>query len=125
MEIEKYKGESLFLLRLVLAFIFLWHGIPKAFNIEMAMSKFVSMGFPGFLGPIIGWVEVIGGILLLVGMYTKLTSLILGIVIAVAIIFVHLQNGVTAGIERDLMIVVGFIVLAAFGPGKFAKEKRK
>ena len=52
-------------------FVFLWHGIPKAFNPAMAMEKFVSMGFPGFLGPIVGWAEVIGGVLLLIGLYHK------------------------------------------------------
>lgn len=45
----------LLLRRLPLAFIFLYHGWPKAMQPEMAMSKFEKIGFPGFLGPIVGW----------------------------------------------------------------------
>lgn len=122
---EKLKPLSLVLTRLSLAFIFLWHGIPKAFNPSVAVTKFVGVGFPGMLGPVIGWLEVIGGVFLLVGLWTRKTSLVLGIIILVALLFVHLPKGVTAGLERDLLIVVGSIVLMGFGPGKWALDLRK
>lgn len=117
------KGLSLLLLRLSVVFVFLWHGIPKAFNPAMAMEKFVSMGFPGFLGPIVGWAEVIGGVLLLIGLYHKYANYVLALIIAVALIFVQAPKGVTAGLERDLLILVAFFVLIAFGPGQCSMKK--
>lgn len=117
------KGLSLLLLRLSVVFVFLWHGIPKAFNPSMAMEKFVSMGFPGFLGPIVGWAEVIGAVLLLVGFYHKYASYLLGIIIAVALIGVQLPKGVTAGFERDLLILFALFVLVAAGPGSCTMQK--
>lgn len=117
----KCKNISLLLTRIVIAFIFLWHGIPKAFNPSMAMEKFVSMGFPGFLGPIVGWVEVIAAILILVGFLHKWSNYVLAAIIVVAILGVQIKSGtVTAGLERDLLIVVANLTLASFGPGKYA-----
>ena len=118
-----WKGWSSLLLRLVVVFVFLWHGIPKAFGPSGAMEKFVSMGFPGFLGPIVGWVEVIAAVLILIGLWHKWANLVLAVVIIVAILGVQVKNGVTAGLERDLLILAGTLVLAAHGPGLFALQK--
>lgn len=57
---------ALLILRLATVFVFLPHGIGKALDWPMATSMFAGMGFPGFLGPITGIVEVIASLLLLV-----------------------------------------------------------
>ena len=51
--------------------------IGSTTNIEMAMAKFESFGLPGILGPVIGWLEVVAGGLLLVGLWTQWMSLLL------------------------------------------------
>jgi putative oxidoreductase len=120
---EKLKGhedKALLLLRVVVAFIFLWHGVPKAMSPSMAMGKFVAMGFPGFLGPIVGIAEVIAGVLLLIGLYARWSSVVLAVIIVVAILGVQIKGGVTSGLERDLMILAGTLVLATLGPGKLS-----
>ena len=120
------KNISLLLTRIVIAFIFLWHGIPKAFNPSMAMEKFVSMGFPGFLGPVIGWIEVIAAIFILLGFLNKWSNYVLAAIIVVAILGVQLKAGtVTAGLERDLLIVAANLTLAGIGPGKYAMQPEK
>ena len=58
---------SLLGVRVVLAAIYLFHGVPKALNWEMAMEKFAAMGFLPFLGPVVGIIEVICALLLLIG----------------------------------------------------------
>ncbi|MEM9908713.1 MAG: DoxX family protein [Cyanobacteria bacterium P01_D01_bin.44] len=88
------------------------------------------MGFPGFLGPITGIAEVIASVLILLGLYSKLSNLLLAFIMAGAIAGVHIpasveQATVTAGLERDLMILVGVLVLAAFGPGILALSSRR
>lgn len=52
--LHNYSDLILLLARLVIVFIFLYHGWPKATQPEMAMGKFEDMGFPGFLGPVVG-----------------------------------------------------------------------
>ena len=122
---QRLGDYSLLLLRLMIVFIFLFHGIPKAINWPLAAQKFVDMGFPGFLGPITGIVEIIVSVLILVGLYTKISSLVLAFIMAGAIAGVHIpasfeQGTVTAGLERDLMILVGVLVLAALGAGAWS-----
>ncbi len=124
MKLDKYTGLSLLLTRLVVVFVFLWHGVPKAFNPSMAMGKFASMGFPAFLGPVIGWLEVIGAVLLLVGLWSRWASLLLGAIIVVALVAVHIPKGVTAGLERDLLILAASLGLATHGPGLWAWKKK-
>lgn len=119
---KRFADYSLLSLRLMIVLIFLYHGIPKSINWTLAAQKFVDMGFPGFLGPITGIVEIIASILILFGLYSKVSNLILAFIMAGAIAGVHIpdslaQAKVTAGLERDLMILVGVLVLAAVGPG--------
>ncbi len=127
---EEYKGWSLLGLRLVIAVVFLYHGWPKATQWGMATEKFVGMGFPGFLGPIVGIAEVIGAILIIVGIWHAWANYALAAIIAVAIVGVQIPAAIKAGkllpsgLERDLLIFAGNLVLAFHGPGKLAKKSR-
>lgn len=126
----RFSDYSLVLLRLMIVLIFLYHGVPKAINWPLAMEKFINMGFPGFLGPITGIVEVVASVLILLGLYSKASSFLLAFIMAGAIAGVHIpaslaQATVTAGLERDLMILVGVLVLAAFGPGLWTLAERR
>lgn len=127
--INALRDPGLLSLRLGLAVIFLYHGIPKATQWSMAMDKFASMGFPGFLGPIVGIAEVIGGILLIIGLFNFLANGMLAVIITVAIIGVQIPAAASAGVllpaglERDLMILVGHLTLMGVGPGKWAIQK--
>ena len=124
-------GEpSLFLIRVMVVLIFLYHGVPKALDWPMAMSKFEAMGFPGFLGPLVGITEVLASIFLLLGYWSALANFVLAIVIAVAIVGVQVPGALEAGklipgLERDLMIFTATLVLMAFGPGFFSVQNSK
>lgn len=126
---EEWKSWSLLGLRLVIVAIFLYHGWPKATQWSMAFDKFVGMGFPGFLGPIIGILEVVGAILIIIGIWHAWANYMLAAIIVVAIVGVQIPGAVkagkllTAGLERDLLILAGNFILALHGPGKWAKCK--
>lgn len=121
----KNKNLALLTLRLILVIIFLYHGLPKALDWELAMGKFESMGFPPFLGPLIGMLEVIGSIFLLSGYRNKETNFLLGSIILVAILGVQVPSAfnnwklLTAGLERDLLILIIHYALFVFGPGEY------
>lgn len=122
---EKYKNYAMIFLMLVIVFIFLWHGIPKAFDPALASEKFVNMGFPGYFGPIIGWLEVIASVLILIGIWHRGSNLLLAAIIAVALVAVHIPKGVTAGLERDLLILAATLLLAFEGTGYHPLSKKK
>lgn len=117
------KDLSLLALRMILAGIFLYHGAPKAFDWALATGKFMKMGFPGFLGPIVGITEVLGGVMLIIGARNRETNLALAGIISVAILGVQIPGALkagkflTAGLERDLLMLLGHGVLLAFGAG--------
>ena len=120
---------ALLIVRLATVFVFLPHGIGKAFDWPMASSMFSAMGFPGFLGPITGIVEVVASLLLLVGFLNKWASLAFLTIMASAITGVHLPasfaaGSPTPGLERDILLVAAALALMAFGPGAIAIDSR-
>jgi len=121
----QHSDKGLLLLRLVLASIFLYHGWPKMTQWGMAMEKFASMGFPGMLGPLVGLIEVAAALALLSGIWFAWANYALAIIITVAIIGVQLPGALeagkwlTAGLERDLMILATSLFLAWTDPGKY------
>ena len=120
---HKFPTYALLGLRFTLVAIFLYHGLPKAIFWSMATEKFIGFGLPGFLGPITGIAEVVASVLLLFGLYWQIANLVLLFIIAGAIVTVQLPNFIgdvskVAGLERDLLILVGHLTLLAFNPKK-------
>ena len=118
---NNFPKYALLALRILLVLIFLYHGIPKAIFWSMATEKFVGFGLPGFLGPITGIAEVIASVLLLFGRFWKITNLVLLFIIAGALVTVQIPSFIgdaskVAGLERDLLILVGHLTLLAFDP---------
>lgn len=121
---------ALFVLRWIIISIFLYHGIPKAINWGFAAEKFVGFGLPGFLGPITGIAEVVASGFLIVGFQNRWVNYLLMFIMAGAIATVQLPGAMkaleyTAGLERDLMILIGCWVSAIFGPGLLSLDHSK
>ncbi|MEM9137929.1 MAG: DoxX family protein [Cyanobacteria bacterium P01_F01_bin.42] len=121
---------ALFILRLIIISIFLYHGFPKALYWGFAAEKFVGFGLPGFLGPITGIAEVVASGFLIVGYQNRWVNYALMFIIAGAIVTVQLPKAIdvleyTAGLERDLLILIGCWVSAVLGPGILSLDNSK
>ncbi|GAA0450759.1 DoxX family protein [Alkalibacillus silvisoli] len=56
------------ILRVILGIVFLVHGLDKfQTGLDQVSMWFSSLGLPGILAYIVAWVEVLGGIMLIVG----------------------------------------------------------
>jgi putative oxidoreductase len=81
----KYSPYCYALMRIVAGFLFLWHGAQKLFGIPSPMpagtSAFITFG----AGPI----ELIGGILIMIGLFTHWAAFITSGQMAVAYWMVH------------------------------------
>lgn len=117
---NQLRQASLLAIRIVVAAIFLWHGVPKAFDVGGAMEKFAGFGLPPFLGPLTGWVEVAAAPLLLLGLFHRAATLLLLAVIVGALVTVQIPAGISAALERDLLILAALSLLAVTGPGRYA-----
>jgi putative oxidoreductase len=119
--LEKLKPLALLLLRLGLGIIFVSHGYPKLFtHLQQTTEGFVKMGFPAYFAHIAGVLEFFGGILLIVGLFTRIAGLLLAAEMAVALVKVHgmFSNPMNVhNYEFPLALAVGSFALAGVGAG--------
>lgn len=119
---------SALLLRVIAGLTFLIHGISKfQMGLENVAGFFGSIGVPAFLAYIVTFIEVIGGIALILGLGTRVFSLVLVVVMAGAIITVKLPVGFLggqggAGYELDLALLVINLALAISGSYKLSLD---
>ncbi|SDM63655.1 DoxX family protein [Bacillus sp. OK048] len=104
------------ILRVTLGAIFFIHGVVKfQGGIENTAGWFESLGLPGAAAYGVALIEIIGGILLIIGLATRLVSalfalLMIGATVKVKLAIGFLGNGQMAGYELDL----AFLAIAAF-----------
>ena len=73
------------LLRMVAGFLFLWHGVQKLFGFPMAMPP----GVPAFITYGAGPIELVGGTLIMIGLFTRWAAFITSGQMATAYWMVH------------------------------------
>ena len=76
--LEKLRPLALLLLRCGLALVFVFHGYPKLFGkTAVLVSAFERLGLPGYFVYMAGMIEVFGGLMLVLGLYTRLAAVLL------------------------------------------------
>ncbi|MEX5237927.1 DoxX family protein [Kocuria arenosa] len=120
------------LLRAVLGLTFALHGWQKFTESTIAGTQagFAQMGIPmaGSVAPLTAAVELVGGILLSLGLGTRIVAALLGLVALGALVLVHLPNGFFAangGIEFVLVLVLAAatVFFALAGPGPWSADR--
>jgi len=123
--------KGLLILRMGLGIMFLAHGL------QIAWGKFGGPGPQGFseslatLGfnpPLVwayigGYTLLLGGVFLILGIFTRISSFFLLIFIVVAAIKVHLSKGffiTNGGYEYNFVITVCCLALMVMGAGKYS-----
>ncbi|MDD9311676.1 DoxX family protein [Cytobacillus firmus] len=113
-----------FILRAILGFIFFIHGLSKfQGGISNTAGFFDSIGIPGFMAYPVAAIELAGGIALILGMGTKIVSVLFALIMLGAIFTAKLPagllgNGQVAGYELDLILLAAsiYFVLAKESP---------
>lgn len=114
-----YHDAGLLLIRLALGIVFIVHGIMKWQNFAKTVEFFSSLGLPELIVYLVMVTEIIGGLLVLFGWFTRLSSLALGVVMVFAIILVNFSKGFVGGYEYDFVLLIMTLALVLAGPGKF------
>ncbi|MGG3800860.1 DoxX family protein [Metabacillus fastidiosus] len=115
---ERKNETAATILRVFLGITFLMHGLSKfQGGIENTVGFFESLGLPGFTAYMVALIELIGGIAVILGLGTRIISILFVIILAVAIVKVKLAagflgNGQMAGYELDLALMAISIYLA-------------
>ena len=123
------NGQSLSLLlaRLAVAYGFYDPAMQKWSDISSVATWFGSIGipFPTLNAYMAASTELLGVILLTLGLFTRLISLPLIVVMVVAITTVHLVHGFSAGnngFEIPMYYMLFLAIFASFGAGKFSLD---
>ena len=125
--LENLKPLSLLLLRLALGGILMYSGYPKLFTNHIAWeTNFAHMGFPPYFATIAGALEFFGGILLVIGLLTRVVALLLAIELGVAVARVSIpHNGIYAvgKYELPLLLCTAAFALATVGAGAISLDR--
>lgn len=122
---SKYSAQTYALLRIVAGFLFLFHGTQKVF------------GFPGgstggprpfHLAWIAGPIELIGGVLLMIGLFTRPVAFLCSGLMAFAYWMSHGTRALLPIENRGELAALYcflFLFISAYGPGIWSVDGRK
>jgi putative oxidoreductase len=104
------------IMRVVLGIIFLSHGVAK---FQMGLSNvdawFGSIGVPGFLAYVVAMLELIGGIMLIAGLFTRYVSALFVIMLIGAIVTAKLPAGLLGNTQMPgYELELGFILVSLY-----------
>jgi putative oxidoreductase len=120
--LDNYQDQAYALLRMVTGFLFLWHGTSKILDYPMA-----SPGDGTLLITIAGIIELVGGILIIIGLFTRITAFLCSGTMAVAYWMVHASNGFLPIVNRGELAALYcfvFLFIATQGSGIWSLDKR-
>ena len=122
-----FQSLALLLARLAVAYGFYEPAIMKWKDINSVAQWFGSMGipFPTLNAYMAATTEVLGVVLLTLGLFTRLISVPLMVIMVVAITTVHLAHGFSAGdngFEIPLYYMIFLFIFASHGAGKFSLD---
>lgn len=120
-----WSGPLQSILRIMTGLLFLAHGTAKLFAFpHVAMFDGVTL-FSLF--GVAGLLEIAGGVLIVLGLFTRITAFVLSGMMAVAYFMVHAPQGffpiLNQG-ELAIMYSFVFLYLAASGPGPWSLDAK-
>jgi putative oxidoreductase len=107
-------------LRMTVGVLFIIHSIGKFDN--NSKGFFSSVGLPADMTILIGLLELIGGILLVAGILTRISSSLLAIEMLGVMLYVKKLQAFSGkgGVEMDLLIFAIVLTIIVLGPGKIS-----
>jgi putative oxidoreductase len=115
-------------LRVAVAVTFFAHGAQKVFQFGIAgvTQGFTQMNIPlpTITAPLVAGLELVGGLLLLFGLFTRPIALLLAIDMIGAAAFVHFRNGffLPNGFEFTFILFAACLTLVITGPGELSVD---
>jgi putative oxidoreductase len=122
--LKSWSPYLLSVLRIVSAFLFVEHGSAKLLGVphQDMFDNLQILSMAGFSGML----ELVGGLLLLVGLFTRFAAFILSGEMAVAYFMVHAPNGFFPLINKGELAVLYcfvFLYLVAAGGGPWSLDR--
>ena len=129
--LERLAGLAPLIVRVIVGVIMAAHGWQKLMGGPANFGAFLAqlgVPLPMLTCYVVTFVELVGGILLIVGLFSRLAALLLTIDLSVAIWLVKVNVGFIAppeagaGAELDLALIAGFLTILVVGPGRLSLD---
>src|ERR1043165_1971745 len=135
--------RAILMIRLMAGAVFFWEGILKFVYTNQGVGRFTKLGFPApyFTATADGWFEIVGGLLLLTGLFTRLIAVpfVIEMLVAMASTKIALYLGTsplplppappTVGIwavlheiRSDYAQIMSVLFLGIVGPGRWSLD---
>lgn len=121
--LAKYQEHSYALLRIVTGLLFLWHGTQKLFGFPAPARE----GTPEWITYGAGSIELIAGVLVMIGLFTRPAAFISSGTMAVAYWLAHGMQDVFPLVNRGELAVLYcfvFLFIACRGPGIWSFDRK-
>lgn len=123
--LSAFQPQALAALRILSALLFIEHGTQKFFSFPPAEPPFGDL--MNLIG-VAGVLEVVGGVLLLIGLFTRPVAFVLCGFMAVAYFMAHAPQSffpVNNHGDAAILFCFVFLYLTVAGPGAFALDNRR
>lgn len=127
--ISKNIGNELYLgFRLIIGAMFFMHGAQKfgLFGLEGSISGMAAgIGVPVWLAGLSAFIELAGGVLIVLGLFTRAAAFFGALNMIAAWLIAHIPKGwnpMANGGELALMYFASFLALVALGARKYSLE---
>lgn len=121
---KQYENETYALMRIVVGLLFLWHGTQKLFGFPVPAHD----GTPAFITWVAGPLELVGGVFVMIGLFTSWAAFLCSGLMAAAYWMAHgtkalfpIQNGG----EMAALYCFVFLFLAARGSGIWSVDRAR
>jgi putative oxidoreductase len=122
--LSTYSPTALAVYRVVFGLLWLCQGLSKVIGWPKGPAAPVGE-YPGFYA---GWIELVTGVLITIGLFTRIAAFVACGEMAVAYFTVHLPHGffpITNGGEPAVMYCFAFFLLIFLGAGAYALDTRR
>ncbi len=131
--LSTYEHLAPLLLRLAIGLTFFFAGLGKVMGGTAGVSGFfgnLGIPLPGLMGPFVAYLELLGGLALIVGLFTRVFSLLFVPNMLVAMLLVSVPKAMQAqniamgfsDTRVEFLLLLGSLALALLGPGLFSLD---
>lgn len=122
--LQRWEPIFLSLLRIVVGLLLLEHGTQKLFHYPTPDHRMAVHGLTPLL-TVAAWIELIGGLLLILGLFTRMVAFVVAGEMAVAYFIAHAPGSIfpirNHG-ELAVALCFVFLYIAVAGPGKLSVD---
>lgn len=111
------------LVRVILGLVFINHGLDKFQALEGTAGFFSSLGIPGWMANVVATIELFGGILVLIGLGTRIVPLLFAWIMIVVMVAMPSDRGFFTGNELHFALLAMSLYLVLAGSPLLAVDK--